>query len=110
MSVPMDGDTDGDMDMDLDVDLNRHSNNKNKASDSVTMGENMSGNDNDDDDMAELIDWFKKEHQRIQGEIRVLREQGQEPVALVAFCEMLQKQIRSLELEDVIEKTATLSV
>ncbi|KAF9964959.1 Diphthine methyltransferase [Mortierella alpina] len=98
MSVPTNGD------MDLDLDLNMHSNNKTGA----TLGQNT--NDNDDDDMAELIDWFKKEHQRVQGEVRVLREQGQEPVALVAFCEMLQKQIQSLEMEDVIEKSATLSL
>ncbi|KAG9320855.1 hypothetical protein KVV02_001867 [Mortierella alpina] len=94
--------------MDMDLDLNLHQENKNGASDIVVLGQDT--NDNDDDDMADLIDWFKKEQQRVQEEIRMLREQGQEPVALVAFCEMLQKQIKSLEMEDMIEKTATLSV
>ncbi|KAF9565939.1 Diphthine methyltransferase [Mortierella alpina] len=97
---------DGDMDMDLELSLRQDK--VNGPNDSTALGQDT--NDNDDDDMTELIDWFKKELQRIQDEIRMLREQGQEPVALVAFREMLQKQIRSLELEDVIEKTATLSV
>ncbi|KAF9984872.1 hypothetical protein BGZ75_003559 [Mortierella antarctica] len=105
--MSMNGDGHGDMDMALD--LNLHQENKNGASDSVVLGQDTNDND-DDDDMADLIDWFKKEQQRVQEEIRMLREQGQEPVALVAFCEMLQKQIKSLEMEDMIEKTATLSV
>ncbi|KAF9282885.1 hypothetical protein BGZ68_005700 [Mortierella alpina] len=105
----MSANLEGDMDVDMDSDpKDLHPNNQHGASDSVTMGQDT--NDNDDDDMADLIDWFKKEVQRIQEEIRMLREQGQEPVALVAFCEMLQKQINSLEMEYVMEKTATLSV
>ncbi|KAG0375815.1 hypothetical protein BGX24_008631 [Mortierella sp. AD032] len=61
-------------------------------------------------DTVELILWLKTEQARIAREVRQLNSQGYQTTALHSYWRILEKQIKALELELIVEQSANLAL
>ncbi|KAG9066016.1 hypothetical protein KI688_001235 [Linnemannia hyalina] len=61
-------------------------------------------------DTVELILWLKTEQARITREVKQLNAQGYQTTALYNYWHILENQIKALEFELILEKSAELAI
>jgi len=62
------------------------------------------------EELEDLIQWITNQKQRIELEIKTLHERGEDTEPLVKFWQVLAKQIKSLEVDLVVESTEAMSI
>lgn len=61
-------------------------------------------------DTVELIIWLKTEQARITREVKQLNAQGYQTTALHNYWHILENQVKALEFELIVEKSAELAI
>ncbi|KAG0052926.1 hypothetical protein BGZ83_001947 [Gryganskiella cystojenkinii] len=61
-------------------------------------------------ELEDLIQWLVDQKQRIETEIQALHAHGQDTESLIKFWHVLVKQIKSLEVDLVVESTEAMSI
>lgn len=62
------------------------------------------------EELKDLIQWITDQKQRIELEIKTLYERGEDTEPLIKFWQVLVKQIKSLEVDLVVESTEAMSI